>query len=140
LQSSLQEISRSRSSITIPPALRMLYFAFGPICIAVVSLIDEPARRYVNVAVLAFAAFVYIGHGFGRLEVVLAITLVVLAAFGLRWYPFIALGWVIHAGADVAHHRVDRPMFGWLPSSSWGCAMFDMIIAAWLVIGAPDVW
>jgi Family of unknown function (DUF6010) len=137
---SLREIWSSRSSIVVTPAFRAVYIAVGPIYIAGLSLIDQPARRYVSAAILASAAFVYLGHGLGRLELWLAFTLLVLAALGSQWYPFIALGWVIHAGADIAHHRVDSPMFGWLPTSSWGCAVFDMIIAAWLVIGAPRLW
>src|SRR6267143_873088 len=57
---------------------------------------------------------------------------------GLRTYRFIGVGWVIHACWDIAHHLWGNPIWPFMPSSAFGCMIFDSVIALWFLAGAPS--
>lgn len=61
-----------------------------------------------------------------------------IAYWGLRSYPFIGIGWLLHSAWDLAHHLWGNPLWPFMPTSSWGCMLFDALIAVWFVAGAPS--
>jgi hypothetical protein len=117
----------------------------GPIVGAIVfvivmSLVREPARRSYNAIFLAGASGVYLSGGLGGWELVYAaVAGGVVAYLGLGSYRFIGLGWLMHAGWDLVHHFHGNPIWPFMPTSSFGCAIFDTGIAMWFLAGAPGM-
>ena len=105
--------------------------------VAVMSLVAEPTRRTLNAIILAGASGVYLSGGFGLWELVYPVIATPIAYFGLRSYRFIGVGWLIHAGWDAAHHLWGNPIWPFMPSSAFGCLIFDALIAPWFLAGAP---
>jgi hypothetical protein len=56
----------------------------------------------------------------------------------LRSYRWIGVGWLIHAGWDIAHRLWGNPIWPFMPSSAFGCMIFDSMIAPWFLAGAPS--
>jgi Family of unknown function (DUF6010) len=46
----------------------------------------------------------------------------------------------MHAAWDLAHHLWGNPIWPFMPTSSWGCMIFDSLIALWFFAGAPSLW
>jgi hypothetical protein len=104
--------------------------------IALMSRVREPVRRELNAILVAGAGGVYLSGGFGVWELVLPALIGALAYFGLRSYRWIGVAWLLHAGWDVLHHFHGNPIWPFMPTSSWGCMIFDSIIALWF-LGRP---
>ncbi|HEX3759954.1 MAG TPA: DUF6010 family protein [Kofleriaceae bacterium] len=126
-----------------PPLLHLADF-IGPVVsalvfIAIMSRVREPARRTFNAIFLAGAAGVYLSGGLGPWELIFPAVIAVVAYRALRSYRYIGLGWFLHAGWDVVHHLYGQPIWPWMPTSSFGCLIFDAAIAIWFVAGAPSV-
>jgi hypothetical protein len=112
---------------SVAPALAALGF------IAIMSRVRDPLRRELNAILVAGAGGVYLSGGFGVWELVLPAAIGTLAYFGLRSYRFIGIAWLLHAGWDVLHHFHGNPIWPFMPTSSWGCMIFDAIIAIWFL-------
>ena len=127
-----------------PPSLVLMDYA-GPtigaaVFVLVMSLVREPTRRTFNAILVAGAGGAYIsGGGFGLWEVLYAAVSTPIAFAGLRSYRFIGVAWLMHAGWDVAHHLWGNPIWPFMPTSSFGCTIFDTLIAVWFLAGAPSV-
>src|SRR5271154_3655568 len=66
-------------------------------------------------------------------------TVVAICAYnGLRSYRFIGIGWLLHTAWDILHHLYGHPIIPFLPTSSFGCAVCDPVIALWCFAGAPS--
>jgi hypothetical protein len=117
----------------VGPALAALLF------VAAMSLVKEPNRRTVNAIVLAGASGVYLSGGFGRWELPYPVIGAVIAFRGLRSYRLIGAGWLVHACWDLAHHLWGNPIWPFMPSSAFGCMIFDSVIALWFLAGAPSL-
>ena len=120
-----------------PPPLLIVDFvapAIGALAfIVVMSLVSEPARRTINAMIVAGASGAYLsGGGFGIWEVVFPLAAVPMAYRGLHSYPFIGLAWLMHSAWDIVHHLGGNPIWPFMPTSSFGCMIFDAIIAMWL--------
>lgn len=111
----------------------------APVFVIVVSLVPEPYRQVAMAALLTAAGTAYLRHGLGRLEWAIAAVIVACGLLGFVGYAAIGVGWLLHAVADVVHHLIDRPMFARMPMSSFGCAVFDPLIAIWFLLGAPTI-
>jgi hypothetical protein len=46
----------------------------------------------------------------------------------------------MHAGWDLVHHLFGNAIWPFMPTSSFGCMLFDSAIAVWFLAGAPGVW
>jgi len=104
------------------------------------SLVSEPARRTINAMIVAGASGAYLsGGGFGIWEVVFPLAAVPMAYRGLHSYPFIGLAWLMHSAWDIVHHLGGNPIWPFMPTSSFGCMIFDALIAMWFLAGAPSV-
>ena len=57
--------------------------------------------------------------------------------YGTPVVPFIGLAWLMHAAWDLAHHLWGNPIWPFMPTSSFGCMIFDTLIAIWFLAGAP---
>ena len=114
--------------------------AAAPVFVLLVSLVAEPYRQWSMALLLGVAAVVYLRHGLGRTEWVFTIAIAACAVAGVVSYAAIGVGWLLHTVSDVWHHRIDRPLTARIPLSSFGCAVFDPLIAVWFFLGAPTVW
>lgn len=112
----------------------------GLVYVAVASLLPEPARRQVNALMVAGAGAAYISGGaLGRWELAFTTVMTFCAYKGLTNYAWLGVGWLLHTGWDVVHHLKGAPIIPELQHSSFGCAVCDPVIAAWLFLGAPSV-
>jgi len=114
------------------PAIAAIVF------IVVMSLVKEPARRNFNAIVVAGAGGVYLSGGFGPWELLYPPIAAVMAYLGLRSHRFIGIAWLMHAAWDVVHHFFGNPIWPFMPTSSFGCLIFDTTIAIWFFAGAPS--
>lgn len=123
------------------PAL--LPFAFGNIAaamvfIAVAGLVPEPWRQRSMAMLVGFGSGLYWEGALGPWEYLPMVAGLALALVGLRWYPAIGLAWLVHTASDIAHHQLADPLLAAVPLSSFGCALFDPVLALWFLAGAPD--
>ena len=117
----------------VGPALGALVF------VATMSLVAEPHRRTLNAVILAGASGVYLsGGGFGPWELIYPLIGTVIGFRALQSYRWIGVGWLIHAAWDIAHHFWGNPIWPFMPSSAFGCMVFDSLIAVWFVAGTPS--
>jgi hypothetical protein len=108
--------------------------------IVIMSLVREPARRTINAMIVAGASGAYLsGGGFGPWELIFPVIALPIAYRGLRSYPFTGIAWLMHSGWDILHHVWGNPIWPFMPSSSFGCTIFDAVIAVWFLAGAPAV-
>jgi hypothetical protein len=105
--------------------------------VLVMSSVKEPSRRHLNAILVAGAGGVYMSGGLGAWELVYAGAAVVVAYLGLRSHRLIGVAWLLHAGWDLVHHLGGHPIWPFLPTSSFGCMVFDALIAVWFMSGAP---
>ena len=115
---------------------------FGPVIGAVVftalmALLREPPRRTFNAIFVAGAAGVYLSGGFGLWELPFPALIALLAHRGLGSYRYIGVAWLCHAAWDLLHHLYGNPIWPFMPTSSFGCLVFDSAIALWFLAGAP---
>ena len=125
-----------------PPLLVMDYVgpaAGAAIFVVIMSLVKEPARRSLNAVVAAGASGVYLSGGFGAWELLYPALTIPVVYLGLRSYRFIGLAWLIHSGWDLVHHFWGNPIWPFMPTSSFGCMIFDAMLAVWCLAGAPSV-
>lgn len=127
---------------TPPPLLAMDYA--GPVIgaalfLLVMSLVHEPTRRTLNAILVAGACGVYLSGGFGLWELIYPAIATPIVYRGLQSYRFIGLAWLMHSCWDFAHHLWGNPIWPFMPTSSFGCMVFDAVIAVWFLAGAPSL-
>ncbi|HWO24519.1 MAG TPA: DUF6010 family protein [Kofleriaceae bacterium] len=116
----------------IPPTGAMAF-------VLLMSLVREPIRRNLNVILVAGASGVYLSGGLGPWELIYPVVAGTVSYLGLRSYRMIGLGWLLHAGWDTVHHVYGNPIWPFMPTSSFGCLVFDALIAIWFLAGAPSL-
>jgi len=127
---------------SVPTLLAMDYV--GPVIGAVVfvivmSLVKEPGRHTFNAILVAGASGVYLSGGFGPWELVYPAIVTPVVYLGLRSYRFIGVAWLMHSCWDIVHHLWGNPIWPFMPTSSFGCMIFDAVIALWFLAGAPSI-
>ena len=127
-----------------PPPLQLLDWV-GPTLgavafVLIMSVLREPTRRTFNAVFAAGAAGVYLSGGLGMAELLFPAITAPVAYLGLRGYRFIGAFWWLHAGWDLVHHLWGNPIWPFLPTSSFGCLIFDALIGVWFFAGAPSVY
>jgi hypothetical protein len=128
---------QSQIPLTWPILLAPLLVA--AVLIFLVSLFREPGRRKFSAVFLAGAGAAYLSGGLGLAEFVFCALITFLAYRGLDNYRYIAIGWVLHTCWDLAHHYHGNPIIIFDPTSSIGCAICDLGLAAYYAIGAPAI-
>jgi hypothetical protein len=114
--------------------------AFGAlIFVALMAQVAEPARRTLNAILVAGASGVYLSGGFGPWELIYPAIVTPVVYRGLQSYRFIGVAWLMHSCWDIAHHFWGNPIWPFMPSSSFGCMIFDALIAMWFFAGAPSI-
>ena len=126
-----------------PPPLHVMDY-LGPALAAVVfvllmSLVREPARRRLNAILVAGASGVYLSGGLGPWELLYPAIAAPVVYLGLRSHRFIGVAWLMHAVWDLVHHLYGNPIWPFMPTSSFGCLIFDAGIATWFLAGAPSI-
>lgn len=114
--------------------------AFAVVFVGLMSLLKEPVRRNFNVILVAGACSAYLSGGFGPWELAYPLIASPIVYLGLRSHRYIGIGWLMHACWDVAHHLYGNPIWPWMPTSSFGCLIFDSTIAVWFLAGAPSLF
>ena len=112
----------------------------GVIFVLIMSRVPEPARRNLNAIIVAGSCGVYLSGGFRVWELAYPLLVTAIVYKGLQSYRFIAIAWLLHAAWDVVHHLWGNPIWPFMPTSSWGCMIFDTIIAIWFFAGAPSLF
>src|SRR5262245_24926824 len=105
--------------------------------VLIMSRVREPTRRTLNALIVAGASGVYLSGGFGVWELVYPVMVTPVTYRALRSYRYIGVAWLLHAAWDLAHHLWGNPIWPFMPTSSFGCFLFDSLIAVWFVTGAP---
>lgn len=126
---------------TIPPLVPMNFIGpavGGVVFIAIMSFVPHPARRNFNAIFAAGAVGAYIGGVFGLWELIYPVLALPVVYLGLRSYRAIGVAWLMHAAWDLPHQLACRPIWPNVRTSSLGCMIFDTVIAAWFLAGAPS--
>ena len=126
---------------TPPPLAVMDYVgpaAAAAIFVLIMSLVREPARRSFNAILVAGASAAYLSGGLGPWEVLYPAIASPVVYLGLRSYRFIGIAWLMHSAWDLVHHLWANPIWPFMPTSSFGCMIFDALIAVWFLAGAPS--
>lgn len=108
--------------------------------IAAFSLLREPMRHKLSAIMIAGAGAAYLSGGLGPWELVACAAFTGVAYKGLDDYRFIALGWVLHTCWDLLHYFYGHPIIPFAPDSSAGCAICDLMLAAWYFLGARSIF
>jgi Family of unknown function (DUF6010) len=117
----------------IGPAIGALVF------LLLMSFVREPQRRTFNAIVVAGAGGVYLSGGLGPWELLYPAVATPFAYFGLRSYRHIGIAWLMHSSWDFVHHMWGNPIWPFMPTSSFGCVVFDTLIAMWFLADAPTL-
>lgn len=128
---------QSQIPLTWPILLSPLLVA--AVIIFLVSLLREPGRRKFSAVFLAGAGAAYLSGGLGVAEFAFCALITFLAYRGLENYNYVAIGWVLHTCWDLVHHYHGNPIIVFDPTSSIGCAVCDLVLAAYYALGAPAV-
>ncbi len=127
------------------PPLLLTSDYVGPVVAAAVFVllmgsVKEPARRTLNALIVAGASGAYLSRGgFGVWEVLYAVVAMPVELAWLHSYRSIAIAWFMHAGWDLLHHLWGGPIWPFMQTSSFGCLIFDTLIACWFLVGAPSI-
>lgn len=108
--------------------------------ISVFSLVKEENRTRINAIVLAGAGAAYLSSGLGPWEFAFCTVISVVAYKGLTRNYMIGIGWILHTCWDIIHHLYADAIVPMDPTSSFGCAICDPIMAMWFFMGAPNIW
>ena len=111
----------------------------GLVFILIMSFVREPTRRTLNGVLAAGAVSTYLSGGFGVWELVYPIVATPIVYCGLQSYRFIGIAWLMHSGWDLMHHLWGNPIWPFMPTSSLGCLIFDVVIGVWFLAGAPSI-
>jgi len=127
-----------------PPLVVMDYIGpaiAGAIFVLLMSLVQEPGRRNFNAIFVAGASGAYIsGGGLGLWELLYPAIAAPVAYLGLRSHRYIGIAWLMHSCWDLVHHFRGNPIWPFMPASSFGCTIFDAVIAFWFLAGAPSMF
>jgi hypothetical protein len=106
--------------------------------IAIMSFVNRRVRLRLNAVFAAGAAGVYLSGGLGPWELVFPALVTPIAYFAIESFPLIGVLWFMHAAWDAVHHFYGNPIWPFMPTSSFGCILFDSVIAIWFIVGAPS--
>jgi hypothetical protein len=107
--------------------------------VVAMSLVKEPARRQFNAIFVAGAGGVYLSGGLGPWELLYPAVATPIAYLGLGSHRWIGIAWLMHSAWDVVHHLWGNPIWPFMPTSSFGCMLFDALIATWFLADAPAI-
>src|SRR5499427_8241572 len=114
--------------------------AIAALCFVVImTCVPERTRRAFNAILVAGTCGTYLNGGFGLWELVYPLLATPVVYAGLRSYRFIGIAWLMHSVWDLAHHLWGNPLWPFMPTSSWGCMIFDSVICIWFFAGAPSL-
>ncbi|SEW49811.1 DUF6010 family protein [Chitinophaga arvensicola] len=108
--------------------------------IGIFSLVKKENRTRLNAIVLAGAGAAYLSSGLGPWEFAFCALMTFVAYKGLTRNYMIGIGWILHTCWDLVHHLKADAIVPMDPTSSFGCAICDPILALWFFSGAPNVW
>lgn len=128
------------SALEYPLSFHLGPFFSALLFIVLMSFLHPRIRKELNCLLVTGAGAAYMsGGGFGIWELPFVFLMTGIGLLGLRNIRWVGLGWLLHSAWDAAHHVHGNPIWPFLPSSSWGCMIFDTIIAIWFLSGAPSI-
>lgn len=107
--------------------------------VLIMALVREPTRRTLNAVIVAGASGVYLSGGFGLWELVYPVVVTPVVYRALQSPRYIGIAWLMHAVWDLPHYLWGNPIWPFMRTSSFGCFVFDSLIAVWFLSGAPDL-
>jgi len=126
-----------------PPPLHVMDYvgpAIGAVAfVLIMSLVREPARRRFNAVLVAGASGVYLSGGLGPWELLYPALAAPVVYLALGSHQLIGIAWLMHSAWDLVHHLWGNPIWPFMPTSSFGCMIFDALIAIWFLAGAPTI-
>jgi hypothetical protein len=117
----------------VGPAIAAMVFVLG------MSFVPEPTRRRFNAILVAGSCGVYLSGGFGPWEIIYPVVAAPIVFRGLQSHRYIGLAWLLHASWDLPHYFWGNSIWPFMPTSSFGCFVFDVLIACWFLAGAPSL-
>src|SRR5262245_6948914 len=126
-----------------PPPLHVMDW-IGPaigasVFVLIMSFLNRRIRLRLNAVLAAGAAGVYLSGGLGPWELLYPALLSPLLYFAIESFPLIGVAWLLHAAWDAVHHFYGNPLWPFMATSSFGCLIFDCLIAIWFLCGAPSI-
>lgn len=106
--------------------------------IAAMCFVPEPTRRRFNAVFVGGAGAAYLGGGLGLWELAFTAVATLVAYNGLTSHKAIGIAWLMHSGWDLVHHLWGNPILPTIATSSIGCSVCDVVLAAWFLAGAPS--
>jgi hypothetical protein len=106
-----------------------------PIIMAPVYLNDRKTGKLISGVILGLAAGAYINNSLAVYEMPLAMLMLFWAYKATSSWTFVGIGWITHAVVDIIHHSLGTPMFSYYDMSSLGCAVLDIILGIWFLMG-----
>jgi hypothetical protein len=128
-----------QSQIPLTWPVLLMPVVVAAVLIFLISLFREPGRRKFSAIFLAGAGAAYLSGGLGLGEFAFCALITFLAYRGLDNYGYIAFGWLLHTCWDLIHHYHGNPIIIFDPTSSIGCAVCDLFLAAYYALGAPAI-
>jgi hypothetical protein len=108
--------------------------------VGIFSLIPEPSRRRLSIVALASGSSLYYSGGLGGWDKIFWIAVMGFAFAAFRWYPALAIGWLVHTAWDILNFRAGHPLETGVLRINLHCAIFDPLIALWFACSAPSIW
>lgn len=108
--------------------------------ITLIALIREPHRQWSMAILLAVAGGVYLNNEYQLFPAIFALVIGIFSFLGLKNYQFIGIGWLLHSVYDWVHYFNGFPMLNNTPGTAFGCAIFDIGIAVYFLLGAPTLF
>jgi hypothetical protein len=116
------------------PAIGAVLFVLG------MSFVKEPVRQTLSAIPVAGSCGVYLSGGFGPWELLYPALATPIVYRGLRSYRYIGVAWLMHGAWDLPHHLWGNPIWPFMPTSSFGCLIFDSLIAIWFLVSARSLF
>src|SRR5436853_7853912 len=98
--------------------------------VLIMSVVNTRVRLRLDAVPAAGAAGVYLSGGLGPWELLYPALVTPLLYFAIESFPLIGVAWLMHAAWDTVHHFYGNPIWPFMPTSSFGCLVFDCLIAA----------
>jgi Family of unknown function (DUF6010) len=138
MMTALFTIALPPDRMTAPLAVSTVLGAL--VYIGVFSRIPEPSRRRASIVLLASGASLYYDGALGGWDKLFWLVIMGFAFGAFRWYPSLAIGWLVHTTWDLLSFHAGQALEGNTLRINLHCAIFDPTIALWFAFGAPSIW
>src|SRR5262249_26328628 len=101
--------------------------------VLVMSLVSEPTRRTLNAGTVPGASGVHLRGGIRIWHLGDSVLVTPMVHRALKSFRYIGIAWLMHAVWDLLPHLWGNPIWPFMRTSSFGCFVFDSLIAVWFL-------